>query len=261
MTSRRARHIQFALAGIAIAGLAVVGMAQRAGAAPQESCGLGLPPGHPGFAEAEARREAEVRRNGYLRVCAANLDRYDIAFSPMAGISARLAFQPVELSGTPFAGLAPLGGAAEAVNTSYSRVYRGFRLPGGQTLTLFEHDMSVDGSSSWRDPKDEPERINGLPARLVIQQAGSGKAVSALSWIEGRRAYELWIDANVAGHPLRDQLFSLAASLPASVPGCPKERPPRRVSLGPDGRPVTEPPPAFLTSADIEELKKERPCK
>lgn len=261
MKSRRTCSMQLALAGIAIVGMAAFGMADRAGAAPEESCGLGLPPGHPGFAEAEARREAEVRQNGYLRVCAANLERYHIAFSPMAGVRPRLAFQPVELAGTPFAGLAPLGGAAEAVNTTYSRVYRGFRLPGSQVLTLFEHDMSADGSSAWRDPKDEPERINGLPARLVIQQAGSGKAVSVLSWVEGRRAYELWIDANVAGHPLRDQLFSLATSLPASVPGCPKERPPRRFSLGPDGRPVTEPPPAFLTSADIEEPRKERPCK
>jgi len=261
MNIPRARRLQFALAAIAIAGTAVVAMAGRAGAAPDESCGLGLPPDHPGFAAAEARREAQVRRDGYLRVCAADLARYDIAFIPMSEVKPRLAFQPVELSGTPFARLAPLGGAAEAVNRTHSRVYRGFRLPGGQVLTLFEHDMSADGSSSWRSPKDEPERIRGLPARLVVQQAGSGKAVSALSWVEGRRAYELWIDANVAGNPLREQLFSLAASLPAAAPACPNERPAKSFFPGPDGRPVMEAPPAILTSGDIAELKEERPCK
>ena len=70
------------------------------------------------------------------------------------------------------------------------------RLPhaGRAPVTLFEHDMSADGSRSWRDPKDEPERINGMPARLVVMEAASGKAVSLLSWFEGRRGYQLWVD-------------------------------------------------------------------
>jgi hypothetical protein len=235
----------------------------RAGPVIGESCGLGLPPGAPGFAEAEARREAEVRKNGFLRVCEANLERYEISFSPMSLATKGLAFQPVDLTRTPFAQFESLGGMAEGVNDTKSRLYRGFRMPDGHTLTLFEHDMSADGSRIWRNPKDEPERINGLPARMVVLQAGSGKAFSNLSWLEGRRYFELWIDANVATAPLREHLFALAGALPASVPACPNE--PRRapVVLGPDGMPVDEPPPAVLTVDQMKALfdKSTRPCK
>jgi hypothetical protein len=91
-----------------------------------------------------------------------------------------LAFTPVELTDTPFAKLRSLGGVAKSVN--------------------------------------KPERINGLPACLVVMQASSGKAVSSLTWKEGRRSYDLWMDANVTVGQLRPQLFALAASLPASVP-------------------------------------------
>jgi len=78
--------------------------------------------------------------------------------------------------------------------------------------------MSADGGSSWRDPKDEPERINGPAARLVVLEDPSGKAVSLLSWMEGRRDYQLSIDANIAREPLPDRLFALAAPLPHAVP-------------------------------------------
>jgi hypothetical protein len=45
---------------------------------PGTACGLGPPPGSPGYAEAVARHEAEVRQRGYELVCDANLARYDI---------------------------------------------------------------------------------------------------------------------------------------------------------------------------------------
>jgi hypothetical protein len=135
-------------------------------------------------------------------------------------------------------------------------------MPDGHKLTLFEHDMSADGNRTWRDPKDETERIKGLPARLVILQADTGKAVSVLSWREGRRYYELWMDANVARTPLRERLFTLAASLPASVAACPNEPAPEPLHVGPDGMPVFEPPPPVLTVEQMNEaLKKTRPCK
>jgi hypothetical protein len=230
--------------------------------ATSERCGLGSPPGTPGFAEEQARAAAEVRQNGYLRVCEADLQRYDISFSQNAAVSTTLAFRPIDLSQTPFAGFEGLGGTAEAVNDTKSRFYRGFRMPDGHKLTLFEHDMSADGTRTWRDPKDETERINGLPARLVILQADTGKAVSVLSWREGRRYYELWMDANVARTPLREQLFTLAASLPASVAACPNEPVPEPLHIGPDGMPVFEPPPPVLTVEQMNEaLKKTRPCK
>lgn len=225
------------------------------------SCGLGLPPDAPGFAEAQAREEAEVQRSGFRRVCAANLNRFAISFEPLDMATSGLAFEPVDVTRTPFAGFESLGGKAEAVNRTKSRLYRGFRMPGGHTLTLFEHDLSADGARLWRDPKDEPERVNGQPARLSVLETNTGKAVSLLSWVEGRRGYELWIDANVARLPIREQLFNLAASLPASIPACPNEPPPKPVRLDANGRPVFEPFPDEITEEDEARFKSEQPCK
>jgi hypothetical protein len=227
------------------------------------SCGLGLPPDAPGYAEAQAQASAEATQNGYLRVCDANLDRYHIAFRPAAAIMANLAFQPVDLSGTRFAHFESLGAMVEPDNASRSRLYRGYRMPNGHTVTLFEQDMSVDGTNTWRDPKEAPERINGLPARLGVFQAPSGNAISHLSWVERRRAYELWIDTNVAGTTLRDQLFALATSLPPSVPACPNEVPPKPVRMGVNGFPAVESVPITLTQAEMDSMfdQTKRPCK
>jgi hypothetical protein len=210
-----------------------------------------------------AAHEAEERRNGFERVCEGDLARFEISFSSIATATQKLAFSPVDLTHTPFASIQSLGGKTELVGDIPSRLYRGFRTPDGHRLTLFEHDMSADGSSTWRDPKDAPERINNLPARLVVLEDSSGTAVSLLSWVEGRRAYQLWSDANVVREPLRGQLFALAASLPHSVPACPNELPPKQVSLGADGRPVDEKKPEVLTQAHIEAMvnTSKRPCK
>jgi hypothetical protein len=210
-----------------------------AGTGTDEACGMGPPPGSPDFAAAKARLAAEAKRNGYVRVCEANLARYDIASSlqSVERAMAGLAFKPVALAGTPFAKLAGAGGMAESVSGVKSRLYRRFRLSNGTTVTLFEHDMSADGSHGYRDPADEPERINGLPARLLVIQAGSGKAVSVLSWTEGRRYYEIWMDANVVLDKLRPQLFALAAALPASVPARANEPKADVPGLVPDGLP------------------------
>jgi len=227
------------------------------------SCGLGLPPGSPGYAEAEAQKELEAQTKGYLSVCDANLDRYRIAFAPLAEATTHLAFQPVDLSGTQFSHFVSLGGKSESESNVLSRLYRGFRTPDGHIVTLFEHDMSADGSISTRNPQDEPERIHGLPARLMVFQTPAGKAISHLSWLEQRRWYELWIDANVVATPLREQLFSLASSLPASLPACPNERPPELFQMGPDGFPLVEPPPRTINEADMAALlhPAKRPCK
>jgi hypothetical protein len=171
-----------------------------------------------------ATHAAETQKNGFERVCEGDLARYDVSLLPNAIAARNLAFTPVDLSHTPFAQLENLGSRAETVVDVRSRLYRGFRMPDGHRLVLFEQDMSADGSSSWRDPKDEPERINGHAARLVVMEDTSGKAVSLLSWMEGRRDYQLWIDANIARVPLRGQLFALAASIPQSVPACPDEK-------------------------------------
>ena len=82
-----------------------------------------------------------------------------------------------------------------------------------------------DRARTYRRPEDEPDRINGLRARLIVMEVKQGQAVSHLPWVEGRRSYELWMDPNVAREPLRAQLCALAASLPKSVPACPDEPP------------------------------------
>jgi hypothetical protein len=234
-------------AGIAAVTVLAYAVLSRAGPVLDESCGLGVPPGSPAFAAFEAHQAAQVERNGYLPVCESDLARFEIpaGLKPLSWVG-ELAFRPVELSGTPFAKLTNLGGVAESVTNVKSRLYRSFRLSSGRTVTLFEHDMSADGSQSYRKPKDEPERINGLPARLVVIQASSGKAASILSWKEGRRSYELWMDANVTLEHLRPQLFALAASLPASVPARSSEPGLSPIRLGPDGLP-DETPPATLS--------------
>lgn len=227
------------------------------------SCGLGLPPGAAGFAEEQARQKREVEQTGYLTVCDANLQRYRIAFQPSASIRASLPFEPVNLSNTPFNDFTFLGAMVEPDNQTRSRLYRGFRMRDGHEVVLFEQDMSVDGTAIGRNPEDEPERINGLPARLSVFQAPSGKAISHLSWVEKRRAYELWIDANVAQTPLRQTLFSLAESLPRSIPACPNEIPPKPVRLGKDSFPIVEPMPMTLTAAEMNGRfdSSKRPCK
>jgi hypothetical protein len=210
-----------------------------------------------------ATHEADTRRNGFERVCAGGLARYDISFRSLATATRKLAFTPVDLTHTPFARFESLGGRAEFVGDVPSRLYRGFRMPDGHQVTLFEQDMSADGSRSWRAPRDEPERINGLPARLVVLEDNTGTAVSLLSWVDGRRDYQLWIDANVARVPLRGQLFALAASLPHAVPACPSEPPPRPMRLDANGFPVDEPMPGTLTRAQMDALADDskRPCK
>jgi hypothetical protein len=66
------------------------------------------------------------------------------------------------------------------------------------------------------------------------------------SWFEGRRGYQLWVDANVVRVPLRDRLFALAASLPRAVPACPNE-----------------PMPQVMTQAHMDAMleRSKRPCK
>lgn len=241
-----------------IAGMAALTMAARAmqgaGPAGDAPCGLGLPPDAPGFARQKEERAAEAKKNGFLRVCEANLQRYSVTFLPLAVATHGLDFEPVDLRKTPFARLHSLGGRSERFSGAESRLYRGFRSAAGHTLTLFEHDMSADGTHMRRAPEDEPERINGLPARLVVLQADSGKAVSVLSWRQGRRYYELWIEANAARDPLRARLFELAGSLPLAVPACPEDSR-KGAASGPGGSPFDDPP-LSLSAEEMETSSK-----
>ena len=213
--------------------------------------------GHQAYA-CHANRASHAE--GFERVCPGDLARWDVGFLPNFIATRNLAFTPVDLTRTPFAQLESLGARAETAVGVRSRLYRGFQLPDGHRLTLYEEDMSSNGITTSRRPEDEPERINGLPARLVVMQAPSGKAVSLLSWVEGRRDYQLWIDANVVRVPLRAQLFALAASLPRSVPACPDEVLPKKTRRGPDGMPLDDPVPE-ITPLNVNAGANQRPCK
>ena len=254
------RYIELAML---VATITLTVIATRAGPAVGGtlSCGLGLPPDVLGDAEGQAQQTLEASKKGYVRVCDTNLDRYRIAFDPLTKATAELAFQPVDLSSTLFTHFASLGGQSEVFNDVRSRLYRGFRTPEGHTITLFEQDLSADGTVQARNPKDEPELIHGLPARLNVMQTPAGKAISHLSWVEKRRWYELWIDTNVIGTPLRAQLFALAGSLPLSIPACPHEKL-RELRIGANGFPISEPPKA-MTLAEMDALfdASKRPCK
>lgn len=224
-------------------------------------CGLGPPPNAYNFVAWNARRQQQMRERGYELVCDADLARYDIPWKmrPLGGT--RLAFEPVDLARTPFAMLEDDGNQVETIGDKRSRLYRRFGLSDGHIVVLSEHDMSADHSHSWRDPKDEPERVGTLPARLIVLQTPSGKAVSSLTWIEGRRDYELWVDANAGlDSAMRARMFALAASLPPSKPTCPNEAPYKVEPLGSDGFPQDKPTPQVLTEADIEAIR-HPPCK
>lgn len=227
-----------------------------------ELCGLGPPPNAPNYAAFELAKTVEVKEKGFLRVCEANLKRFDINYRDIDVDKVGLDFSPVSIKSTSFAHLKSLGSMPEAVGEKKSRLYRGFRTPEGHVVTLFEHDMSADGSSVWRRPKDEPERVNGMPARLVVLEAPSGKSISQLSWIEKRRFYEVWIDINVVRQQWRERLFDLASSLPPSTAACPNEVPPEPFYLGSDGLPESDPLPKILTQAEMEKrFPMKRSCK
>ncbi|WP_230022353.1 hypothetical protein [Massilia sp. Bi118] len=249
------RQKRWLLGGLAVATAGVFAMLARTGVN-EYKCSIDR-------SRNAATHAAETQKNGFELVCESALAQYDVGLLPNLIATRNLAFTPVDLSHTPFAQFESLGSRAETVVDVRSRLYRGFRMPDGHRLILFEQDMSADGSTSWRDPKDEPERVNGHPARLVVMEDPTGKAVSLLSWMEGRRDYQLWVDANIARVPLRQQLFALAASIPKAVPACPNEPPPRSARLGPDGQPVKEPMPQVLTQAQLDTLgdKSKRPCK
>ncbi len=202
---------------------------------------------------------AQARKDGFTHVCRSDMGRYDMAFGSLDRAVRKLAFTPVDLTHTPFAAFRSLGGSVEFITDIPSRLYRGFQMPDGHRLTLSEHDMSADGARTYRRPNDEPERINGLPARLNVMEVKPGQAVSHLSWVEGRRSYELWMDANVAREPLRAQLFALAAALPKSIPACPNE-PPQPAGDTEWEHFTGPPPPPAITVTEMKNANT-RPCR
>ena len=234
---------------LAVAGLVMIGSAVPTAAKVFKQYQCSIDPSY-----SAAAREKQILSDGFERVCDGDLDRFDIAFGSLERATRKLAFKPVDLTRTPFSTFEALGGLSESVVNVPSRLYRGFRMPDGHRITLLEQDMSADGTRLWRDPRDEPERINGLPARLTVKEDSSGTSVSHLSWTEGRRSYELWIDANVVTMPMREQLFALAASLPRSVPACPNEKPPKPGRRGPDGFAADEPMPASLSQGEMDAM-------
>ena len=188
--------------------------------APQVSCGLGPPPGSPGFAELEQLQEQQRAALGYSLVCDENLRRYDhvAAAQPLPLVMARLAFQPVALENTPFREFEMVGGVPDLpAEAGASALHRIFRTAAGQVIDLREWDLSVLSAEVFSKRELQTQQVNGAPAQLLVVQAPSGRAVSLLAWVEGRRRYELSIDTNVVAAPPSPTLQALAASLPKSV--------------------------------------------
>jgi hypothetical protein len=150
---------------------------------------LGPPPTSQAYAAHKAQVMETLARVGYVVVRPGDLERYDIGakLRPLPEALEGLPFLPLELAGTPLGSLPSLGGMTEDVGNFRSHLYRSFRMRDGHVLTLFEHDMSVEGADRWRDPKDEPDKVGTSPARLMVMQVPNGKAISSLSWVEGRR--------------------------------------------------------------------------
>lgn len=224
------------------------------------ACGMGLPPGSPGYAAQLEERASEFKKNGFLLVCAANLKRYEVSYRTMDISSRSLDFMPVPVQGTGFEGFQVLGSNIEYVNDIRSRLHRGFKTRDGHQINLFEWDMSADGSSTSEDPGAN-ERVNGLPAQLVVMEAPTHEAISLLYWVEKRRSFELTIDSNVIRTGRKDWFLSLAASLPKSTPACPNEIPPAPVRLDSKGMPIFESMPLMMTQEQVDLLSKPRRCK
>jgi hypothetical protein len=190
------------------------------------SCGLGPPPGSAGFVEHERAEDQQRRTLGYVRVCDANLRRFDYASTaePLAVATRRLAFTPISLESTPFKDFEALGGRPDVFGDSgATALHRTFRTRQGHIVDLREWDMSIGGGQIFPRADLQSERVNGTPAQLTVLQAPSGKAVSLLYWVDGRRSYELSISVNVRTSSLSPALIQLANSIPKSVPTRPAE--------------------------------------
>ncbi len=184
-------------------------------------CGLGPPPGSAGFEQHERLQDQQRQALGYVRVCEGDLRRFDYASraEPLANFKVQLGFTPVALESTPFDGFRALGGHPDNfLDSTATALHRTFTTPQERIVDLFEWDMSASGGQVMPRADLQTERVNGAPAQLTVVQAPSGKAMSILHWVEGRRRYELSIDANVKTMGVSPTLFELANSLPKSVP-------------------------------------------
>ena len=186
----------------------------------QVHCGLGPPPGTTNYAEHERKQTKQRTELGYLLVCEDNLRRYDYLARAkrLEEVLPRLAFKPVSLDATPFSQMKAAGGFADYFSDGRAAgIHRTFKAPAGRIIDLLEWDMSVSGGSVKSQQSLQTERVNDSPAQLTVVQTESGKAMSILSWVEGRRYYELSIDMNVSATGISN-FIQLARSIPRSVP-------------------------------------------
>lgn len=225
------------LAAIVILALSPMALAQSE----RPFCGLGPPPGSASFEQHERAQDQQRSALGYVRVCEDDLRRFDYASRArsMDRATARLNFTPVSLQSTPFEGFRALGGMPDHFGDGgASALHRTFKSPQGHIVDLFEWDMSVSGGQVKKRADLQTEQVNGAPAQLIVIQASSGKAVSILSWVEGRRHYELSVDVNVKTSTISPTLFQLASSIPKSVPARLDEPDLRWPALPPVPRPA-----------------------
>lgn len=185
------------------------------------SCGLGPAPGSAGYEQHVQAQEVQRRTLGYQQVCEGYMRHFNHASraEPLHEATRRLAFTPVSLESTPFKDLNALGGRPDFFgDEGAAALHRTFRTPQGFIVDLREWDLSVSGGQVWGRAELQTKRVNGAPAQLTVLQAPSGRAVSTLAWTEGRRRYELVVNANVNTVSVVPTLLDLASSIPKSVP-------------------------------------------
>jgi len=231
-----------------------------AGSEPIEYCGLGPPPGAADFQSFNDTRQLQRERLGYDLVCedlVRSMEHEVEAARAYADILPGLGFNPLDLSGSPFAAYRLLGAASERFSDGRAAaLHRYFQAPGSELIDLFEWDLSL-GGAVYVDPSRQTEQIGERRGQLTILQSKTGGALSTLSWAQNNRRIELRVNRNAARGPDRGALIRLAESLPPAVPARAEGTPPPRPTNWPPPFPwplpekVPAPPmPAGLAPAD-----------
>lgn len=195
-------------------GAAIV-LAHHLCAAQQAMCGIGQPPGSPGFDDWNKKVEQQRRDLGYLLVCDSNFEQYRFEDQIAEDNTVRrLAFAPRDLDGSAFGKMQFLGSLADGFGDRGAAMYRRvFKGPDGEVITLLEFSLRNDAGVT-RMRNDGLLRIRDAEAQLTIVQATSGKGITLLAWQEDATYIEVTIDRGADDGRSKEHLIRLAESLP-----------------------------------------------
>ena len=212
-----------------------------------ERCGIGPSPDSPNFAPYLEDRKRVRAELGYEPVCdelIASLNPSSLPREPLERVRRKLAFQPIPLDSSLFAGYRLLGAAPDIGGDARgaSALRRYFAGQSGEVIELFEFDTSLGGGVFVLDSSQLTERIKGNLATLIILQSRAGKAISILSWDENRRHIEMTINRNIRKDGYAE-FIRLAESIPEPTPAQPDAPMPTAADLPPPFGPGPDFPP------------------